>query len=167
MGINTIMTDSSQRDSAPFTIRNASTSDASAIAGFNIAMALETEDHSLDPVTVERGVGAVMENPSLGFYLVAEVAGEVAGCLMVTTEWSDWSNANYWWIQSVFVDTRYRGRGIYRGLYAEVQKRAQGQDKVCAIRLYVEKDNDVAQSVYRKLGMDNSGYLVFESRIEN
>ena len=27
----------------------------------------------------------------------------VTGSLMLTTEWSDWSNCNYYWIQSVYV----------------------------------------------------------------
>ena len=142
-------------------IREATLADAGIIADFNRAMALETESHTLDNETVRKGVEAVFSRPGLAFYLIAEHQSTVAGCLMVTTEWSDWRNGLYWWIQSVYVEHTHRGIGIYRRLYDEVLTRAQLEHNVSEVRLYVEKDNTVAQSVYEKLGMHNSGYLVY------
>ncbi|KAA3620536.1 MAG: N-acetyltransferase, partial [Proteobacteria bacterium] len=78
-------------------------------------------------------------------------------------EWSDWRNGMFWWIQSVYVTPANRGQGVYRKLYREVVRRALEDGRVCGIRLYVERDNTVAQDVYRALGMSNSGYLVFET----
>jgi ribosomal protein S18 acetylase RimI-like enzyme len=157
------MTDSPKIAPQAFTIREAIMIDAASIANFNIAMALETESHRLDEFTVNSGVAAVIDDHSLGFYLVAEVDNKVVGCLLVTNEWSDWRNGMYWWIQSVYVCEENRGKGIYRGLYNEVLNRARQAGYVSAVRLYVEQDNLVAQSVYRKLGMQNSGYQVFET----
>ena len=90
-------------------IRRAIPSDFAFIVESNITMAHETEDLSLDGAKVRVGVGAVLADSSLGFYLVAEIDGNPAGQLMVTYEWSDWRNALWWWIQSVFVRPQYRG----------------------------------------------------------
>ena len=147
-------------------IRIAKQDDAATIASFNVAMALETENHALDLATVTRGASAVIKDPAHGFYLVAESSGEVSGCLLVTYEWSDWRNGQMWWIQSVYVSPDHRGSGVYKKLYQEVVNRARQRSNVPCVRLYVEKDNLRAQSVYKKLGMVNSGYLVYEVPIQ-
>ena len=97
------------------TIRRATVDDAETLARFNEAMAAETEDKTLDPDTVRAGVRAVFDKPEQAFYLVAERDGSIIGSLMITTEWSDWRNANFWWIQSVYVRPAARRAGIYRG----------------------------------------------------
>ena len=78
-----------QRTQDMFVIRRARLRDATAIAGFNRAMALETERRILIPGIVEAGVRRLLDTPALGFYVVAERAGEVVACLMVTHEWSE------------------------------------------------------------------------------
>jgi ribosomal protein S18 acetylase RimI-like enzyme len=146
-------------------VRKAIPADAEAIAGFNIAMALETEGLVLDPAKIRPGVEGLFAQPQFGFYLVAEDAmtGALAGGLMITYEWSDWRNAVFWWIQSVYVLPAYRGRGVYRALYEGAQQLAKAEGNCCGFRLYVEKANIAAQAVYRKLGMHESHYLMFES----
>ncbi len=156
------MSRSTENAAGPAQIRLGSGDEIDAISRFNIAMAEETESLSLDPERVRHGVTAVIDNPELGFYLVAKVDGETVGCLMITNEWSDWRNGMFWWIQSVYVTPDHRGKGIYRQLYGDVLSRALNRGGVCGIRLYVEHENAVAQDVYRALGMSNSGYLVFE-----
>ena len=83
---------------------------------------------------------------------------------MVTFEWSDWRNATFWWIQSVYVKPNMRRKGIYKGLYREVQRLAEATEDVCGYRLYVEKDNEIAQRTYESLGMQESYYLMYESK---
>lgn len=144
------------------TIRRATPDDSRAIAEFNISMALETEGKQLDPATINRGVATMIANPNMGFYLVAEDQGLVVGSLMITTEWSDWRNGLFWWIQSVFIIEAYRRRGIYSRLYATVKTLAAESDNVCGYRLYVEKDNHPAQLTYEKLGMHATDYLMYE-----
>jgi ribosomal protein S18 acetylase RimI-like enzyme len=104
----------------------------------------------------------LIAQPALGFYLVAEMQGEVVGCLMVTTEWSDWRNGRFWWIQSVYVPAAWRRRGVFRALYGHVTSAAAREPDVCGVRLYVERENAVAQSTYRSLGMSETDYLLFE-----
>ena len=81
---------------------------------------------------------------------------------MVTTEWSDWRNGLFWWIQSVYVRSQYRRQGIYRQLYAFVKHRAAADGNVCGFRLYVEKNNLTAQKTYEALGMKQTNYKLYE-----
>ena len=146
-------------------IAEASSDAVASIASFNIAMALETESLELEADRVNKGVAAVIDDPSLGFYLVARLGDEIIGCLLVTQEWSDWRNGMFWWIQSVYVAPAHRGRGVYRRLYHEVVKRAMSDGRICGVRLYVEQENRIARRVYDALGMRDSGYVVFEQHL--
>ena len=143
-------------------IRPASAGDAAALIQFNAAMALQTERKVLLPEVIGKGVHHLLSHPALGFYVIAECGGEVAGSLMVTNEWSDWRNGNFWWIQSVYVRPEFRRRGVYRQLYKHLQARAAEDRSICGFRLYVERDNVRAQETYRNTGMRDAGYMVFE-----
>ena len=143
-------------------IRLAQPADAGVLAEFNIAMARETEGKRLLPDVVCAGVRRMLAEPALGFYLVAEVGGGVAGSLMVTTEWSDWRNGRFWWIQSVYVRPHWRRHGVFRALYRHLGETAERTPDVCGFRLYVEHENTAAQETYRSLGMDATDYLMFE-----
>lgn len=143
-------------------VRNAIPEDAAAIAAFNIAMAAETEDKALPADVIRAGVDAMLADPELGFYLVAEVDGSVQACLAITFEWSDWRNGLFWWIQSVYVMPDARRLGVFRQLYDTVCTRAQEQADVCGVRLYVEKENVRAQQTYQNLGMVETDYKLYE-----
>ena len=147
---------------ADLIIRYATPEDADVIAGFNVALALETENLALDPPTVLGGVTRLLENRELGFYVVAEIGGKIAGCLMITYEWSDWRNGVIWWVQSVYVVPPFRRRGVYKTLYGHVQQLAASDHDVAGFRLYVEQDNDAAQRTYANQGMAQTPYLMFE-----
>jgi GNAT superfamily N-acetyltransferase len=144
-------------------IRPATPDDAQVIADYNAAMAMETEHKRLAPATVRAGVERGIARPAEARYLVAEAeGGVVVGQLMVTFEWSDWRNGTFWWVQSVYVHPDYRGRGVFRALYQHVEGLARAAG-ACGLRLYVERENARAQDVYRKLGMADAGYAVFEA----
>ncbi|MCD6365770.1 MAG: GNAT family N-acetyltransferase [Planctomycetes bacterium] len=143
-------------------IRPALPRDAATLVEYNLCLARETEDKQLDAGVLTSGVRAVLEDSKRGFYLVAEVDGEVAGSLMVTTEWSDWRNGAFWWIQSVYVAPRFRRRGVFRALYEGVKGRAMNTPRVCGCRLYVEWDNAAAQATYERLGLMETKYKMFE-----
>ena len=143
-------------------IRRATRADAAVLIAFNCAMAFETEGKVLLPRVIGAGVRGLLRRPDSGFYTVAEVDGEVIGALMVTKEWSDWRNGDFWWIQSVYVRPQFRRRGVYRRLYRHLQSQAARQRAVCGFRLYVERNNRRAQATYRASGMDRTHYLVYE-----
>jgi len=142
--------------------REATPADASAIIGFQLAMARETEDLDLDPEVLSRGVHAVFADPSLGRYFVVESEGRVVASLMITYEWSDWRSGMVWWIQSVYVTPEFRRRGLYAGLYQHIRSMVDAEPSIRGIRLYVDNRNTSAQQVYSRLGMEGEHYRVFE-----
>ena len=147
----------------PIVVRPAAPADLDVVAAFQVAMARETEDLALDPAVVRRGVAAVLADASKGRYRVAERGGEVVGSLMLTTEWSDWRDGTWWWIQSVYVVPGARRAGVYRALHASVLAEAEAVGGVCGVRLYVEQENARAQATYEAMGMRRGRYLVYET----
>ncbi len=124
---------------------------------------METEGRTLDPSVSAKGITAIFDDPIKGFYIVAESdTDEVVGSLLITYEWSDWSNANHWWIQSVYVDAAWRRRGVYRTMYEHILAMTEGRSDICSIRLYVERTNTTAQQTYKSLGMSHSHYDMYE-----
>ena len=143
-------------------VRLAVRQDADNLVHFNRAMARETENKELLEEVIATGVRGLLDNTILGFYVVAELGSEMVGSLMVTTEWSDWRNGTFWWIQSVYILPAHRRKGIYRQLYEFVKDRANKDRKVCGFRLYVEKDNLSAQRTYEALCMKETNYKMYE-----
>jgi GNAT superfamily N-acetyltransferase len=143
-------------------IRKGTVNDLAALVAFNQAMAMETEGKQLVSDTLSKGVRTLLESDTRGYYLVAEKGSEIVGSLMVTYEWSDWRNSDFWWVQSVYVKPENRRQGIYSALYTQVKSLAKSTAGVCGYRLYVEKENMVAQQTYQKLDMRESHYLMYE-----
>jgi ribosomal protein S18 acetylase RimI-like enzyme len=143
-------------------LRLATMADIDALAQNHRAMALETENKTLDTLVTLRGTRAVLDDSSKGFYLIAERAGEMVGQLLITFEWSDWRSGVFWWIQSVYVVPHARRTGVYRALHDYVLTEARKAKDVCGVRLYVDKDNRQAQSTYRAMGMQPAHYDIYE-----
>jgi len=143
-------------------IRKALPSDGDAIVRFQEEMAWHTEKLTLDHETVFNGVQAVLGNEALGIYYIAEIENKIAGSLLITFEWSDWRNGTVLWIQSVYVDSSHRRKGIYKALYNHIQSLVEKDTSLKGIRLYVDETNATARKVYARLGMNGEHYRVFE-----
>ena len=146
-------------------IRVAQRDDTDALVEFNHAMAVETEGKRLDRDVLRPGVEAVFSDHNKGFYVVATDDDRIVGGLMVTYEWSDWRNAWFWWIQSVYIKPEARGKKLYRQMYEFIKQRARDAGNVCGFRLYVETDNVNARTVYDAVGMQASHYLMYEENM--
>ena len=149
-------------------IRKAGLEDLERIVDFNIQMAEETERKILDKNIVREGVKTILNDETKGFYLLSECneSGKIiAGQLMVTFEWSDWRNKNIWWIQSVYVDKKYRDKKVFSRLYRTLTKMALSEKSVGALRLYVKKNNDYAKKAYESLGMKKTAYEIYEESL--
>lgn len=147
-------------------IRPAKRDDANALVALSLAMARETEGRRLDETRLRKGIHAVLSDPRLGSFIIAE-AGErsrrrIVGQLMLTYEWSDWRNGIFLWVQSVYVDPAWRRQGIYRALYRHVLEQARRDPVNCGIRLYVARGNRTARTVYRRVGLSPTPYIVYE-----
>lgn len=144
------------------TIRKANLSDIPVIVEFNYNLAKETEHIELNKDRLYKGVQRVIEDPSKGIYFLYEYEGQVQGQLMITKEWSDWRNGEFWWIQSVYVRRDYRKKGVFKALYEHVEKIVLENKDLCGLRLYVEKENETAQNTYKSLGMEETYYKLYE-----
>ncbi len=147
----------------PILVRDARPDDRDAIVAYNAALALETEHKTLDLDVLSRGVTRALADPGRLRYWVAEDphAGRVVGQAAITREWSDWRDGDIWWLQSVFVDEAYRGRGVFRSLLETIRAAARSTPGVIGLRLYVEAANHRAQATYRALGLVPEGYEVY------
>lgn len=146
-------------------IRIARLPDVETIVNYNYKMAQETENHELDKNVLRKGVTEAILDDAKACYYLYEKDNEICGQLMITKEWSDWREGYFWWIQSVYVKKEYRRKGIFRRLYQYVKKQAEARDDVCGLRLYVDKNNQIAQSTYKSLGLDETSYLMYEYEI--
>jgi GNAT superfamily N-acetyltransferase len=149
-------------------VRPATPEDVETLTEFGLAMAWETERRALDRSRLRQGIQSVIEQSERGLYFVATLRQEeqadtvTVGQLLITYEWSDWRNAQFWWIQSVFVHPTWRRKGIYRRMHQTITDLAHRRADVCGIRLYVEENNRMAKHVYGRVGLVPSHYEVYE-----
>lgn len=158
-------------------IRYATINDFPFIVDCQLKMAQETENLELNKEIVTAGVQAVFDDPLKGFYIVGEQTvdavepdpmathhsqAKLCSCLMITPEWSDWRNNMVWWIQSVFVLPEYREAGVFKMMYSFIKSLVTERQDIAGIRLYVDNTNLKAQGVYKRMGMTDEHYRVFE-----
>jgi GNAT superfamily N-acetyltransferase len=171
-------------------VRRARIGDHPLIVRFNTSMARETENISLKLDSINAGVVAVLEDPTRGFYVMAEALvqpqeeGEIVsmdddgmpvtiskpppatirtvGQLLITYEWSDWRCGDFWWIQSVYVEPQFRRQGVFQSMFEWVKRESEKRVDVVGMRLYAERNNRTARQTYEKLGMDGDRYIVYE-----
>ena len=150
------------RSQADIHVRPAAGRDHHTIVAFQRRMAHETENLTLDETTVAVGVRTVLEEPARGCYWLAELDGQVVGCLLTLPEWSDWRNGTVLWIHSVYVRPEFRRRGVFRALYRHVARIVERDASLKGLRLYVDRRNLAACKTYEALGMDGEHYQLYE-----
>ena len=143
-------------------IRDAGPKDIDFILDCQVKMASETEEMDLDSDTLRNGIEELLRKPELGTYLVAESDGKPVGCTLTLREWSDWRNGWVIWIHSVYVIPEFRKMGVFAKIYEGEKNKVLNDPSVKGLRLYVEKENINAQKVYRRLGMSDERYQLFE-----
>ena len=132
--------------------------DAPTLARMNVTMAKETENKDLDLESVIIATKRQIAQPKLGIYFLAETKGEngetiTVGTTAVTLEMQPRIGGVIQMIQSVYVEKEWRKKGVFRALYNNVIEGAKADPITKEVRLYVEKENTVAITVYEKLGM--------------
>jgi len=103
---------------------------------------------------LRKGTEALLANSSKGLYYLAEADGKIVGQLLITYEWSDWRNATFWWIQSVYVHPEYVVKEYSDRCTAPIETIARKRGDVCGLRLYVDTSNKRAQQTYEALGIE-------------
>lgn len=147
-------------------VRNAELTDLDRICQFNQSLAQETENRTIPADVLRAGVeSALVSSDKLRYWVAVspEDPGVAVGQVAVSYEWSDWRNGWIWWLQSVYVDARWRGRGVFRRILEQVKADAQANGQVIGLRLYMEHDNHNARATYEKMGFAPAGYEVLEA----
>lgn len=135
------------------TVRQATISDLEVLKSFNQAIAFETENKQITDETITRGVSELLLNPSKGIYYLAICENETVGCLMVNFQWVDYEAVYITYIQSVYTRPEHRGRGVFKTLFNHALN--ESKSKGISLRLYADKTNERALSIYRHLGMSD------------
>jgi GNAT superfamily N-acetyltransferase len=143
-------------------IRQATPDDVDIVVEYNARIAAETEQTELDRDRLREGVIAILNDKRRGLYFLAGIDDRPVGQISVTYEWSDWRNANFWWLQSVYVEAAHRGQGIFSSLFNHVVAESKVQSRVCGLRLYVDRENGPAHAVYARLGFKPARYDMME-----
>ena len=143
-------------------IRKAKLEDKEIITKYNYNLAYETEDKELNLDILSKGVESLLKDCNKGVYHLCEIDGKVVGQIMYTYEWSDWRNGTFIWVQSVYVEKEFRGQGVFKALYGYVKDICDKDNNICGIRLYVERENHIAQKTYESLGMEQCNYYMYE-----
>jgi GNAT superfamily N-acetyltransferase len=145
-------------------VRPATAADVICIARHNQSMAWETESIDLDYDQAMEGVRTVIEDPTLGFYLVAELGKKVVGSLFVTYEWSDWRNGMRWWLQSIYVQPEFRRQGVFSGMLDHVRSLG-AREHILGLMLYVVETNEGALKAYDKLQFKLRPYRILSLNV--
>ena len=145
-----------------YSIKKATIADVDWIAKFQLALALESENIKLNLDDVIKGVKHIFNESAFGFYVIAKNSTHnPIGSLLILKEWSDWRNAEIWWIHSVYISPEYRRQGLFQAMFKFIEDMARNSG-VRGLRLYVDKTNETAKTVYSKLKMNNQHYELFE-----
>lgn len=146
-----------------YSVRLATVRDVEKLVQFTIAEAVDAEGSEIG-AKVREGVLTALKDNSYATYWVLESTGVVIGNVSVVKEWSDWNAGYYWWVQSMFIEPAYRGKGLIRLLLETVQREAANAGAL-ELRLYVHKDNTVAISAYLKNGFGSSDYQIMTMKV--
>jgi GNAT superfamily N-acetyltransferase len=124
-----------------YEIQPARPEDVDVLVAFTLQEADDAEGVSLDPAAVRRGVARALDDPALARYWIAlDGGGKAAASASITTEWSNFYGAHYWWVQSLFVSEAHRGRGLVDQLLDHLAQTAASAGAL-DLRLYAHDAN--------------------------
>lgn len=105
-----------------------------------------------------------------GYFRVAEIDGRVAGFLVAMDQDTPYNSSNFLWfkqqlpeffyIDRIVVASSYRGLGLGRVFYADVQSYAEVRSPVLACEVFLQPGNDVALLFHGMFGFNEVGQQV-------
>jgi len=91
-----------------------------------------------------------------------EAVTTITGQLLITYEWSDWRNGNFWWIKVFMLSKHSRPGAFFERVQSTSINLAKARKDVCGLRLYVDAHNNAAaRKTYERLGMKRTNYELF------
>lgn len=150
------------KDFAPVVIRKASLDHLDTIVHFNLALASETENRTLDKDILRQSIQSILQDPRKGVYMLACIEDEVVGQIMYTFEWSTWRNANFMWLTDLYVLPEYRKKGIFKLLSDYMMDFYHKDPSIVGLRFCVDKENTSVVPLYKKAGWKEGNYNLWE-----
>lgn len=148
-----------------FAVRRADLNDLEQLTIFTAAEFREAERTPSAPESIRPGVEAALDDDRLGKYWVLVADDSILiGSVSVVKEWSDWHAGYYWWIQSMYIQPEYRGKGLIEKLLDAVKAAAHDENAI-DLRLYVHRLNARAIKAYRKSGFSDAEYQIMRMRL--
>lgn len=151
-------------------IRMAGYRDLGILSQFQIACAFESEGKKLVEETVENGIEKILfnapENIFGHYFIIENRKKEIKGCFLVQYQLSDWNNAYYLLLESIYIHPTERGRGVLDAILNFAKDYyAPMIQCVCEIRLNVSTANQRMIRALSKTDCTRSGYEVFHLAI--
>ena len=159
--------------------RQASLEDQEAILQFTLDEAIEAEGRVEEIEVIQKAVQRALEEPEqTAYYFVAfrepeandqsedgslnaisaeNPHQELLGHVSVTREWSDWNNAHYVWVTSMYVKPSARGIGVMKQLLEEVDDYARSIGSP-EVRIYVHQGNQRGTRAWLREGFSETSY---------
>jgi GNAT superfamily N-acetyltransferase len=125
------------------------------IADMIVIMADESEGKKLVFNNVKEAVELIIANPDYGAYflILDKTLSLFCGIDMITYAYIIQEDKVTPWLQTVYVDPKYRMKGMFKKLLKENENYISKNDKMKnCLRLYADKDNTKAQQTYLRCG---------------
>jgi len=136
--------------SPPAVVRPARRADAAPLVALLVA---QFREHRITtPVRkITRAVDGVLRHPDRGRFLVATIAGRPVGLAALSFTWSLEHGGRSAWLEELYVEPPYRGRGIGRALL-RAACRAAARAGAAAVDLEVDAAHTRAARLYAREG---------------
>ncbi len=134
-------------------LRAAATQDRDLLLSF-IQELYAAEHIPFDPSRSARALDDLLADPSLGRVWLIERDGQPAGYAVVALGYSLEFGGRFALLDELFLQEEHRGKGVGRQALARIEAacRELGLE---AVRLEVERSNQVARELYRKAGFES------------
>jgi GNAT superfamily N-acetyltransferase len=116
--------------------------------------------YTLPAEAAARTFAQLLDDARLGRVWILEDDALPVGYVVLTVSFSMEYGGLRGFVDDLFVRQPYRGRGLATAALAEV-RRACERLSVRALQVEVGPENDTAQRVYRRIGLEDSGRLLF------
>jgi GNAT superfamily N-acetyltransferase len=145
-------------------VREAERSDAAGIVAMSAAVSA-TEGLEPPAMTAERLIEFCFEQRLVDAW-VAEAQGALIGHVLATRSFDVQAGAPVRWICDLYVDPRFRRRGVGRRLLGAVSQCAL-KERVAYVQWLITPDNDLAVRFYNRIGArPDGGQAMFLAREE-
>lgn len=127
---------------------------------FTLDEAQEAEGRVEHPEVIESAIRHALIDPlGKAYYFVVHRAhsSTLLGHVSVTREWSDWNDAHYVWITSMYVVPSARGQGAMEALLEAVDEYARSIGAP-EIRIYVHEGNQRGTRAWLREGFVQAPY---------